>query len=514
MIGMKHGMLVVIAVLSALPVVLFAGFGAWALYHSGHWVWLWWTLPVCWGLSGLLARRWARELIVPLPDLDRQTWTPRDAAAMQLVEVEQARVGEYAAAQLTDPQFYTKYTQELALKLARHYHPEAADPLGKRSVVEILAATRLIAEDVEEWFLKYVPASHLVTVEQWRLLQLAPSWWRTASHAGWIASVALNPLNFGRYLVSKLTIEPFTGQVQQQLLGTFFTLYVRQAGYYLIELNSGRLQGGSKRYRAWMERLQSTAAPEVVVDTPTAATPPEPARITVAVIGQVKAGKSSLINALLGEQRAVVDILPATAAVQRHRLHWPDRADELMLLDTPGYSDAGATPGQLRETQAAVAQADLVLLVLDARSPARQADVATLAALRAAWDAQSERTPPAVVVVVNHVDGLSPVMEWAPPYGWETPVTKKEQTIAAAVAYAREVFGGHGAEYLPVCAEPTRVWNVSTGLVMAMSRRLPGARSTALLRALHDEFRRDRIRQVAGQVLEAGQKLLESWTHK
>ena len=28
------------------------------------------------------------------------------------------------------------------------------------------------------------------------------------------------------------------------LLGAFYTLYLRQAGHYLIELNSGRLRGG------------------------------------------------------------------------------------------------------------------------------------------------------------------------------------------------------------------------------------------------------------------------------
>ncbi|OYW22421.1 MAG: hypothetical protein B7Z55_04625, partial [Planctomycetales bacterium 12-60-4] len=201
---MPRWKLITVAVLSALPVVLFAGFGGWALYRSGHWVWLWWTLPVCWGLSGILARRWAGDFKIPMPEIDCSQWTPQDQEATKIIAAEQARVGEYPAQQLTNPQFYTQLTQDLALKIARHYHPQAKDPLGDRSVVEILAAVQLVSEDVEDWFLKYVPASHLVTVAQWRMLSHAPTWWQTASNAGWVASIAMNPLNIARYVASKV----------------------------------------------------------------------------------------------------------------------------------------------------------------------------------------------------------------------------------------------------------------------------------------------------------------------
>ena len=47
---------------------------------------------------------------------------------------------------------------------------------------------------------------------------------------------------------------------------------------------------------------------------------PKDGRPEVAFAGRSNVGKSSLINALLGEQRAVTDVLPATATIARYEL--------------------------------------------------------------------------------------------------------------------------------------------------------------------------------------------------
>lgn len=236
----------------------------------------------------------------------------------------------------------------------------------------------------------------------------------------------LNPASLARYAVSKAFVDPLSKQLQTNLLGTFYALFVRQLGFYLIELNSGRLRGGSAAYRAAMSRIDATktaTSPKQPESTP------KPVTVTIAVIGQVKAGKSSLVNCLLGEQRAAVDVLPLTHAVERYDLHMDDRSDRLVLLDTPGYSDAGATAEQLSDTFEAARNADLVLLVLDVRSPAKQADVATLEKLEAWFRKEHRLKPPSIVGVLSKIDGLSPVMEWSPPYSWESPSRPKEQNI-------------------------------------------------------------------------------------
>ena len=71
----------------------------------------------------------------------------------------------------------------------------------------------------------------------------APTWWNYASNAGWIASILLNPINLGRYFVSKLAVDPLSKELQGSILAAFYMIYIRQVGYYLIEMNSGRLSG-------------------------------------------------------------------------------------------------------------------------------------------------------------------------------------------------------------------------------------------------------------------------------
>ena len=260
------------------------------------------------------------------------------------------------------------------------------------------------------------------------------------------------------------------------------------------------------------------SASEILTGTPATAAPvaaassTTPLTITIAVIGQVKAGKSSLVNCLMGGQQAVTDILPATRSVSRYQLFWAERQEQLILLDTPGYADAGATAAELRETAEAVRQADLTLLVLDARSPAREADLHTLSGLDDWFLAHPQFKPPRLIVVLNKIDGLSPVLEWKPPYQWRTPTSTKERNIAAAIEYAREVFAQRAVNFVPVCAdwEQQRQSGIKEDLIPAMSQHLDGARATSLLRGLHVDFEQGRVRQVLGQVLEAGKRILDS----
>src|SRR6185295_9282490 len=125
------------------------------------------------------------------------------------------------------------------------------------------------------------------------------------------------------------------------------------------------------------------------------------------VIGQVKAGKSSLINALLGEQRAATDVLPLTDEVTKYDLKSPGVPKHLVLLDTTGYGRAGAEKDNVEETAQAVQGSDLVLVVTHARNPGRKADVDFYTRLREWVRARPQLKFPPVLVVVTHVDLLS-----------------------------------------------------------------------------------------------------------
>ncbi len=506
----------VVGLLLLAPMLLFAGVGAWALWTSGHWFWLSWSIPLCWGLGWLLLRLWRKPLSAPVPELDQTHWTPRDEAAAVIVRQVQEHAQNIPLEKLTDTAYYREVTQDLAGKIARHYHPKAADPLGKLTVLEILAATQLVSEDLEDWFQRYVPGSHLITVSQWQMLSQAPKWWQAASNAGWIASILVNPVNLGRYFVSKLAVDPLSKQLQGGLLTSFYMLYIRQVGYYLIEMNSGRLQGGAANYRRIMRRMKPDLSKAEAV--PSSGEPAEPAAVdvSIAVIGQVKAGKSSLVNCLLGDQQATVDILPSTRTVDRYRLEFPEDSggtERLTLLDTPGYGEAGASPEQFAETLAAVRECDLVLLVSDAKSPAKQADARFLQELAAWFAAQPHYKPPPLLGVASKIDSLSPVMEWDPPYDWPRPRRPKEESIAGAVGYLRELLGASLEAVVPVCTDRQRdhVYGVQEYLIPAMTALLSEARAVSLVKALNKENDRGKYRKVFQQVLDAGVRLKDLW---
>lgn len=85
----------------------------------------------------------------------------------------------------------------------------------------------------------------------------------------------------------------------------------------------------------------------------------------IAAFGRVSTGKSSLLNALIGEPRFTVS--PLHGETRRADMHaWTEEeAGGVFLIDTPGLDEAG---GEAREALAAEVanRSDLVLFVLDA----------------------------------------------------------------------------------------------------------------------------------------------------
>ncbi|KKK65189.1 hypothetical protein LCGC14_2976650, partial [marine sediment metagenome] len=111
---------------------------------------------------------------------------------------------------------------------------------------------------------------------------------------------------------------------------------------------------------------------------------PGSAEPTVAITGRPNAGKSSLLNALSGMDRAIVS---AMAGTTRDVLTAPAELGdgmEVLLLDAAGL-DAAADPltraAHAAATEA-VSSADAVLLVIDAADPDIPADAALLAEVR------------------------------------------------------------------------------------------------------------------------------------
>jgi GTP-binding protein len=97
---------------------------------------------------------------------------------------------------------------------------------------------------------------------------------------------------------------------------------------------------------------------------------------TVAIIGRPNVGKSTLFNRLVGRRLALVDDLPG---VTRDRREGEARLGDLSftVIDTPGLEEANAASlagRMVEQTKAAIAGADAILFLIDARAGLLPAD--------------------------------------------------------------------------------------------------------------------------------------------
>ena len=122
----------------------------------------------------------------------------------------------------------------------------------------------------------------------------------------------------------------------------------------------------------------------------------------VALCGRPNVGKSALLNALLGEERAIVTDIPGTTRdVVRGEITLS--GVRVHLSDTAGIRDQADTVEAIgiERARQAMRGADLVLLVLDGSAPLTEEDQALLR--------DTEGLPRAVIL--NKCD-LSPAFEW------------------------------------------------------------------------------------------------------
>ncbi|HEX5467322.1 MAG TPA: GTPase, partial [Candidatus Limnocylindrales bacterium] len=127
----------------------------------------------------------------------------------------------------------------------------------------------------------------------------------------------------------------------------------------------------------------------------------------VAVVGRPNVGKSTLFNRIVGERRAVVEDQARTTRDRQYAVaEWNGR--RFVLVDTGGLE---ARPGDAIEAgvqeqaRLAIAEADLILLVVDAMTGETPADVEAAELLR--------RSGRSVLVAVNKADNPRRELEGA-----------------------------------------------------------------------------------------------------
>jgi GTP-binding protein len=142
-------------------------------------------------------------------------------------------------------------------------------------------------------------------------------------------------------------------------------------------------------------------------------TPPleaAPEAVKVAIVGRPNVGKSMLLNALVGDKRAIVDDSPGTTRDAIDTL-FDFSGQSVLLIDTAGIRrrgrvKAGVERYGVMRTLRAIDRADIALLVLDATEPATAQDTHI-----AGYIQQSAR---GIVLIVNKWDLVEnkDITEW------------------------------------------------------------------------------------------------------
>jgi uncharacterized protein len=291
---------------------------------------------------------------------------------------------------------------------------------------------------------------------------------------------------------------------KQTLAQWLLKWYVDRVGYHAIELYSGRLpltrrvDGGG--YFAGFAQTEQDNHPH----QPAPAGP-----LRVLILGQVKAGKSSLTNALFGEQRAMTDVLPATAQLTSYPLERPELGATLVISDMGGYEDPSVPRERLEEAFTEALQSDLILLVVSAVNVAREPDRRLLTQLREHFTTRPELRPPPVVVVLTHIDLLRPPREWAPPYNVAKPDSQKAHSVRGAINAVASDVSLPAECIVPVCLLPERLYNVDEALVPLLIEVLPDAKRTLLVRSLKNLREQEQWEVLGRQARATGRFLLQ-----
>jgi uncharacterized protein len=471
---------------------------------GGLWLWqhgwlLWWLIGAAlaagsaWGVGRHLRREpWAKRAgeaeALSQPD---PNWAAHETAAWEAVR------GLSAAA---DPQMLAERrllldaAQQTIEAVARHYHPEQQEPLWEFTVPELLLLTERVSARVRALLLAHVPMSHQVRVGQvLRAWGYKPLIARGLGHGRKAYDVyrivrAVNPLHALAAEVRDRFMYEFSDVVQDYVLRKVARIWVEEVGRAAIELYSGQLRIDARGLAdaAAGEGLGGLAEPAAL-----------PGALRLLVAGQVKAGKSTLVNALVGDVAAGVDVLPLTEKLEGYELR-QDGMPAAQLIDTPGLAEESG----IRTLEKRAFQCDLLLWAVPAHRADRALDRKALDAVRARFASDRRRKAPPLLVVATHVDRLTPVREWAPPYNVDAPARPKEQSVRAALEAIAADLAVPVEDIVPVRLDGAHVYNLDM-LWARLAQQFDDAKRARWLR-IHNTAQRGDWRQPLRQLGGAG----------
>ncbi|PSW03781.1 GTPase family protein [Photobacterium lipolyticum] len=425
-----------------LPFGVLAVFGVISLFENGYWLlFLMITaalciaifLPYLWlrrkhKIERSTAEEFAEIMVEPSlqwADFDRQVWQSLNI----LIDQQLAEAADWPSLR--------SHAFTVVSEAASQYHPESNAKELAFSAPEFLLMVEEVSRRYRHLLHDHIPFSEKIRIttlkqgyEQKGKIQTAKKAYdiyrvfRAVTPAGWIAEAR-------GQIIGRL-FDEVSAEVQAKLKKTL----LQEVASVAIDLYSGR-------FKAKDAELQHSHAADL--DEERLAPDIEPLR--VAVIGQVSAGKSSVINAIAGSIVAEVSTLPSTDRVTVHKCE-VEGIELVHLVDLPGMDGNPKTESLIFEQ---IVNSDLVFWVLKANQPARALDSQLKIKVDAFYadTANRSRKKPQIMALVNQVDRLQPIQEWAPPYDFTSGNTPKAMIIKEAVEYNQALLNPD--KILPLC---------------------------------------------------------------
>lgn len=422
-----------IALLIGIPILVVIGFGVVSIYREGYLLafTLLITLLTFLAAVPLFFLRHQVKKGINTKDLNGEPWVQasKDWTAFDLhIWALLNKSIEEKLANNADWAMMRPYSLELASSAAAQYHPTRTRRELAFTLPEALRMTEEVSRRYRLLIMQHVPlveklnlSMMLMVYDQRNKQETIQKIWnayriiRAFTPAGLIAEAR-----------GQLLDHVFTG-LKDEVQAKLKQALLQEVASVVIDLYSGR-------FKVSDDELSTSET--LIADQQRLAIPLEPLR--VCLMGQISAGKSSIINALIGSMVAEVNQLPSTRTATVYQAKLTDDVDALHLVDLPGLDGKPENDEYLLEQ---MMQSDVVLWVLKANQPARALDTK----FKEHWQAwlndpkQRARRQPILLGILNQVDRLAPHNEWQPPYDLHNPIRQKACNIRDALDYNQKL---------------------------------------------------------------------------
>lgn len=455
-----------------------------------------------------LLRQWRERRVTAPPAVGNvepdPRWTPAGEAAWRDVTAIATRETSTDLA-LDDVQHLWEILHEILEVAARHFHPKAREPVLEIPVPYILRVVELVASDLRDAFSDHVPGAHILTLRDFQRMKHLADLSQRLYVLYRIVRFGMNPVaavvGEAREAAGSRMASESTADLKRWAIG----YAIQKAGFYAIQLYSGQVILSDVDFETFYSKRAKREEDHAEKRDATIAAEP----LRVLVLGQVKAGKSSLINALFGETRAAVDVVPRTKNVDPYVLE-RDGLQRAIILDTAGFAVGTEHENPFVTYRQQVLNADLILVVCSAVSAARGSDRDLLNDLRTFFQQEPNRILPPILVALTHIDQLRPWQEWNPPYNLTTGTNAKSLNIAAAVEAVARDLQMPAEQIVPVCLAEGRVYNVDDGLIPAILHSMTAAQRVKYQRCLRQAYDDDYWRRIWQQAANSGRWLYKT----